>query len=280
MIELKGPFSYSGNKYKIYKSNLKDTMSSFDRVHEPFLGSGACIYNSRKGGTGIDADQNVIALHKAIKRESLHQEMSDAFAKYFPNGRTEEGYYELRKDFNESWTKSGTTDDNAHMLHLLVQLSFNSLLRFSGKGFNVPFGRKEADLERIKNHFDAAKRMELEFIHGKYSDLDLSKVDKERDLIYFDPPYIASKFQYGGWNKEDEIGLLDYIDGLDAKGYKFILSNTFSHRGVTNQDLIDWSRKYTVKPIAKSYNAWAAAVTSVEYEENTKEVLVSNIGTI
>ena len=30
-------------------------------------------------------------------------------------------------------------------------------------------------------------------------------VNKHKDIIYLDPPYIASKFQYGGWDVNDEI---------------------------------------------------------------------------
>lgn len=46
-MEIKGPFSYSGNKYRIYKSHLSEVMYKFENIHEPFLGSGACIYNSK-----------------------------------------------------------------------------------------------------------------------------------------------------------------------------------------------------------------------------------------
>lgn len=275
-MEIKGPFSYSGNKYKIMKSHLAKTIASAQKVHEPFLGSGVCMYNSNSGGIGIDADVNVIALHKSLKSEGLADRIQKCLDEYFPEGRNEEGYLRLRKDFNDDWKNNGTNDDNAHMLHLLIQLGFNSLLRFSRNGYNVPFGRKEADVERIRLHQEITNRINPQFINGKYSDLPLENVDREKDIIYLDPPYLASKFTYGGWNEPDEKELLEWIDGLDEQGYRFILSNTLSHRGVKNQRLTDWCSKYRVKYIDKKYNAWAAAVGSVSYEENTSEVIVSN----
>ena len=275
-MEIKGPFSYSGNKYKIMKAHLYDVISKYDKIHEPFLGSGVCLYNSNKGGIGIDADVNVIALHNSLKLEGLADSVNDCFLEYFPNGRNEEAYLKLRKDFNEDWKNNGTTNENAHMLHLLIQLSFNSLLRFSRNGYNVPFGRKEADIERIRKHQEISKNIDMSFINGTYSDLPLENVNKENDIIYLDPPYLASKFTYGGWNEPDEIKLLDWIDQLNEMGYKFILSNTLSHRGVKNQRLVEWCEKYIVKYIDKKYNAWAAAVGSVSYENETSEVIVSN----
>jgi DNA adenine methylase Dam len=275
-MEIKGPFSYSGNKYKIMKAHLYDIISKYDKIHEPFLGSGVCLYNSNKGGIGIDTDVNVIALHNSLKLDGLADSVNDCFLEYFPNGRNEEAYLKLRKDFNEDWKNNGTTNENAHMLHLLIQLSFNSLLRFSRNGYNVPFGRKEADIERIRKHQKISKNIDMSFINGTYSDLPLENVNKENDIIYLDPPYLASKFTYGGWNEPDEIKLLDWIDQLNEMGYKFILSNTLSHRGVKNQRLVEWCEKYTVKYIDKKYNAWAAAVGSVSYENETSEVIVSN----
>ena len=106
--------------------------------------------------------------------------------------------------------------------------------------------------------------------------MDISLVDKDRHLIYLDPPYLASKFQYGGWNKENELELLSYLDKINNLGYKFILSNTFSHRGKTNEDLIEWSKSYDVNILDMTYNAWTAAVSTVQEAEGTVEVIIKN----
>ena len=276
---IKGPFSYSGNKYRIWNKYLKDVMNRYERIHEPFAGSGVCMYNSNNGGNSIDIDLNVVTLHCALKDPSLVSKIEECYNSYFLNSTdSKKSFLKLRKDFNVLYSINGRTDSsNVHMLYVLVQLSFNSLLRFGPNGYNVPYGEKEFDLDRIKLHVNIVINKDINVKHGTYRDLDLSNIDKENDLIYFDPPYVASKFQYGGWNKSDEIDLLEYIDELNSLGYSFILSNTFSHRGVNNEELIQWSKGYNSKLIKMSYNAWAARVSSVEREENTVEVLITNI---
>lgn len=278
-MDIKGPFSYSGNKFRIWNKHLKEIFKNYKKIHEPFLGSGTCLYNSNNGGIGIDLDENVIELHNSLYDKDLLDKIKNCYEDYFKGVRNKSDYYKLRDDFNKSWIVDKTNSNNVHQLHLLIQLSFNSLMRFSKNGFNAPFGMKSVDFDRIKNHqaivLDPEK--EFTFIKGNYYDLDLSLVDKENDLIYLDPPYIASKFQYGGWEKTDETKLLTYIDELNDLGYKFVLSNTFYHRDIINQELIDWSSKYNIKDIKMSYNSWSAAVKSVENENKTTEVIISNL---
>ena len=78
-IEIKGPFSYSGNKYRIWKSTLSKIMSNYEHIHEPFLGSGACIYNSNKGGIGLDIDNNVVMLHLSLYDTDLLNRIKNAY---------------------------------------------------------------------------------------------------------------------------------------------------------------------------------------------------------
>lgn len=279
---IKGPFSYSGNKYRIWNKYLSPVLKLYNRVHEPFVGSGVCMYNSNNGGNSIDIDPNVVALHNALNDSSLVDKVTECYNSYFKDSSDmKESFLSLRADFNNSYISAGCTNSsNVHMLYVLIQLSFNSLLRFGPNGYNVPYGAKEFDISRIQQHVDIVNNKDINVSLGSYSDLDLSKIDMDSDVIYFDPPYVASKFQYGGWNKADEIGLLNYIDELDSKGYKFILSNTFSHRGVDNNELIEWSKEYNSKLIKMSYNAWAARVSSVKREDNTIEVIVTNIESV
>jgi len=274
---IKGPFSYSGNKTRIYNAYLKPVLRKFNRVHEPFVGSGVCLYNSLNGGMATDLDPAVVALHNALADETLPDKMLSCYNEYFATGHTSENYLALRSVFNKDWKVNGFTSENIHQLYVLSQIAFNSLIRFSGSGFNVPFGEKPLDVERIRLHCKLFKEKDIQVILSHYNTIDLSSVDKLNDIIYLDPPYIASKFQYGGWTKDDELELLDFIRRLGVQGYKFILSNTFSHKGQVNNDLIEWSKNYNAYVIDMSYNAWAARVSSVEREDETIEVLITNL---
>lgn len=273
----KGPFSYSGNKTRIYNAYLKPIMRKYNRIHEPFVGSGVCMYNANNGGMSTDVDPAVVAMHNALLDSELPNRMQACYNKFFATGHTKESYNTLREAFNTDWMLNGITPKNVHQLYVLAQISFNSLIRFSKNGFNVPFGEKPLDIERIKLHVAIYKTKDIQVTLSGYNTIDLNKVDKDRDIIYLDPPYIASKFQYGGWNKKDEKELLDFITKLDQLGYNFILSNTFSHKGEINTALIDWAKDYNAYLIDMSYNAWSARVTSVEREDQTVEVLITNL---
>lgn len=278
MTTSKGLFSYTGNKFRIWSSNLKTILTPFERIHEPFLGSGVCLYNSARGGVGIDASNDVIEMHKCIFNPNFVSNCVDIANEYYPSGETtKDGFMRLRSDFNNTWKVSGTTQDNAPMLHVLVQSSFNSLLRFGPNGFNTPFGYKKLDFDRLADHVTLTETKEFSFFVGNYSSLNLSQIDKENDVIYLDPPYLASKYTYGGWNIENEVQLLEYIDRLDSLGYKFVLSNTFVHNGLTNSELIEWSKKYSVIDVSMRYFAWSAIVASAKTSKATREVIITNL---
>jgi DNA adenine methylase Dam len=272
----KGPFSFSGNKTRIWKSHLCDIMINFDRVHEPFIGSGVCVYNSKSGGECIDKDPNVVMLHNALSIPNFDVKVENTYNNYFKNDQTKEKYDKLREEFNIDYIKNGLNFENVDMLYILIQLSFNSLLRFSRNGFNVPYGEKNFDLDRIKKHMSIFSEKEINVSLGDYYDLDLNKINPEVDLVYLDPPYLASKYLYGGWSKENETELLNWIDYINKNGFKFLLSNTFSHRGIENKELMEWSSNYKVKYIDMTYNAWSSRVESVKKEDKTIEVLISN----
>lgn len=273
---IKGPFSYSGNKYKIFDKHLRQVVSEFDNVIELFAGSAPLVYNSKITGLAVDIEQSVIFLHQTLSDDSIVRKIRETYQEFFPNGRNAEGYYRLREYFNSIFLVEGFTKKISPHFHLLIQLSFNSLLRFGPNGYNVPFGRKNVDFERIEKHSELYRTKKLEFINGSYSNVDITKFDKEKTLLYFDPPYVASKYHYGGWNTENEIELLEYVDTKSTEGWKFILSNTFYHRGQSNDILKSWAEKYNVKFIDKKYNSWAASVQGVQNENDTIEVLISN----
>ena len=278
-MQIRGPFSYSGNKYRIYSKHLKDTFAEFNKIHEPFAGAAVCMYNSQNGGSGIDIDPVVVLLHNALADLDLVPKIEEAYKYYFPNGKTKGGYYKLRKDYNRDWLFNRSNPDTAHLLYLLIQLSFNSLLRFSKTGYNTPYGIKQFNSEKIKVHQKIFLEKDLKFMQGDYENLNIGGIDKEKDVIYFDPPYLASNFKYAGgptWKIDDELKLLNFVDLMDNRGYKFILSNTFIHKGIKNDELIKWSEKYNTQIIDMSYSSWSSMVKSVRTEKDTVEVIIKN----
>lgn len=101
------------------------------------------------------------------------------------------------------------------------------------------------------------------------------------DLVYCDPPYLLTTGPYNDgkrgfkdWSLKEELQLLSLLDDLNSRGIYFALSNVFAHKGLTNDNLIEWSKKYHVNFIDKSY-----ANCSYHFKERdakTVEVLVTN----
>ena len=99
--------------------------------------------------------------------------------------------------------------------------------------------------------------------------------------MYCDPPYLITTGSYNDgkrgfkdWTLKEERELLALLDDLDRQGILFALSNVFRHKGLTNDVLIEWSKKYYVTHIEKSY-------TNCSYHfkdraARTMEVLVTN----
>ena len=68
-----------------------------------------------------------------------------------------------------------------------------------------------------------------------------------------------------------KVGLLDK---LDSQGVKFALSNVLYHKGLSNDILIEWSKKYRVYYLDKTYSN--CNYHFKERNAKTVEVLVTN----
>src|SRR3990167_5381414 len=102
---IKGPFSYSGNKFRIFNKHLKQIFEYYERVHEPFAGSATCLYNAKNGGIGLDINPVIIALHNSLKNKNFIEDINYIYKKYFSNGRDKKSYNNLRFDFNNLFLK-------------------------------------------------------------------------------------------------------------------------------------------------------------------------------
>ena len=102
-------------------------------------------------------------------------------------------------------------------------------------------------------------------------------------MVYCDPPYLITtgayndgKRGFGDWKQEDDDALLKLLDKLNKRGIKikFALSNVFYHKGETNEKLIEWSKKYTVIYLDKTYSN--CSYHFKERDAKTVEVLITN----
>ena len=71
---------------------------------------------------------------------------------------------------------------------------------------------------------------------------------------------------------ETKVG--SFLDKLNQKGVKFALSNVLEHKGLKNENLINWSKKYSITYIDYNYNN--SNYHNKNIDKKTVEVLITN----
>ena len=116
----------------------------------------------------------------------------------------------------------------------LNKTCYNGLYRVNNSGqFNAPFGRyanpKICDEPNLRAVSQYLSSHDVTFFNGDYAAVEAN----EGDFVYFDPPYDPvnptsnfTGYQSGGFGRADQIRLKETCDALNARGVKFLLSNS------------------------------------------------------
>ncbi len=277
----KSPMNYIGNKYRIIEQISRFFPGHIGTFVDLFAG-GLDVAINVKAGHVICNDINffVIDLYREF------QKLSEEEIFTYINGRIQE--YQLSKEnqegflrFREYYNRSGQRPLD---FYILICYSFNYQFRFNNEHqYNSPFGRNRSSFNETmqKNlRYFLGRIREFEFTSEDFRKADLSGL-KAGDFLYADPPYTISTGSYNdgkrgfqGWSGKDDEALFHLLDGLDSRGIRFALSNVSEHKGVRNEALIQWKKKYHTHRITFNYdnsNYHAANRNMV-----TKEILVTN----
>ena len=226
---------------KLYPIELGKTINKYAEI---FIGGGAVlfdilskyrldeVYISDKNleliNTYKSIRDNIDILIKSLKEmEEEYISLDDEYRKIY--------YYEKRQKYNK--LKINIEENNIEKASLFIFLNktcFNGLYRVNKKGeFNVPMGAyknpKICDKKNLKNVSMALKNVKI-----IYADYRESKdfID-EKTFVYIDPPYrplnITSSFTSyteNDFNDKEQIELAEYIDLLNKKGAKIVISNS------------------------------------------------------
>lgn len=313
---LKCPFNYAGNKYKLLP-HLKETFDIFGEInvfYDIFAGGMTVSANvATKKTIATDIIPEIIELNnyllKSKKDELTNKILStiDQFglSKSFINGieyyiknnkkiaktgkinsgldeYNKEGYLKLRKEYNKT--------KNPLLLYILLVFSFNYQMRFnSKKEFNMPVGRGDWNLsmqDKLFSYIEEIQKKDIEFKISSFEAISenfIKKVNKN-DLFYFDPPYLISNAVYNesdGWNVELEKKLLNILELLLKHDKKFVLSNVLTHKGNTNEYLLEFinknKEKINVEKIDEhKYKSFGSMRKINSKENNTQEIIISN----
>lgn len=252
------PLNYQGGKYDLIdfiKSHLPNRkLKSFVDL----FGGG---YNV---GLNIDAEQviyndynqkvkELIEMFRVTETDTLIRYIFQMVKKYGLVPKAKDAYISLRNKYN----KTELTKRDPRMLYLLVLYGFNQQLRFnSSYDCNNPVGPagfNDNILEKITSFCRKIKEQNLIMLSRDF--VNVKEYIDSNTFVYCDPPYLVTLGSYNdgkrgfeGWTSEHELKLYRFLDELDNRGVKFMLSNVLSHRGRENVILQQWleSRDYHV----------------------------------
>lgn len=199
---------------------------------EPFIGGGAVLFHLQPKNAIInDFNEELINVYEVIKNNL--DELIEDLKKH----KNEHDYfYEIRSlDRNDNFKNLSKVERASRVIYL-NKTCYNGLYRVNNAGeFNSPFGRyknpnivNEPTLKAVSKYLNSNNIM---IKNGDYSDV-LKTLDKN-SFVYLDPPYhpISESSNFtgyiqGGWDAFDQIRLREVCDELNAKGIKFLLSNS------------------------------------------------------
>lgn len=276
------PLNYTGGKYKILKYIVPLFPQHIDTFVDLFAGGlNVGINVSAKKILANDQLSYLIDLYKffqATSWEDLRNMIYERIDRFGLSQENKNGYLALRKQYN-------ATRESID-LFLLTCYAFNHQIRFNSKHeFNTPFGQSRsaynASIEtNLAAFIDRLKNRNISLFSGDFLSVDLSSLT-EADFVYCDPPYLITTGSYNDgkrgfkdWTESEENQLLSLLDSLDTRGVKFALSNVLIHKGRANDILIDWSQRYHVTHIKKTYSNCSYHLK--ERASATDEVLVTN----
>ena len=279
---IKSPLNYTGGKYKL----LPQIMSSFPPKCDTFvdLFTGGLNVGINVNAKTIYANDRIpyliemYHLFQNTNTEELIINIKNIIDEYKLSKTNIDGYNHLRDDYNNS--------KNSLKLFVLACYSFNHQIRFNNSfKFNTSFGKERSSYNNnIEKHLrefcEALQRKKIVLTNTDFREFDFS-ILKAKDMVYCDPPYLITTGAYndgrrgfGDWKQEDDDALLKLLDRLNERRIKFALSNVFYHKGETNEKLIEWSKKYTVTYLDKTYSNCNYHIK--ERYAKTVEVLITN----
>ena len=269
MDVIHSPFNYTGSK-----ANLVDQLSKYMPgdcaiCHDIFCGGGGFAINSLDKFSKIytnDIITPLIQFYRWLWRENWETVISTI--RTYPGNipkDNQQAYLDLRSRYNK--------DKQFLDFFMLVCSCTNNMMRFNKKlEFNQTWGKRNFNVNtehRLKAYHDSIFHNDkIEFSNESFEKVEI----RDDSFVYLDPPYLITEAGYNAyWSKDLERKLYDYVDNLNSRGIKFMLSNVLKHKGVLNpyKSRIE---KYRIVELDFSYKK----VSRREQEGETVEIIVLN----
>ena len=288
-------FSYAGNKFKHlanprFVELVYGSLRQKGKVYDLAMGAGSIILNAPNGGVGYEYEPALFHIFNWLKKspiefleavEFINESTFSGFSRQqFREKLHKNAYMELRASENKRYGDEQRKFGFMHcaILTVLIQTSFNSLVRFGPKGYNVPVGLKVFDQNKVDNIADKINSKGIEFKQSSLLDVPFQEISYN-DIIYIDPPYLVTSYKYGGWTVEEEMRMYKMLDRMTNCGKRFVLSNVAQYKGEPNSTLLSYLSKresYIMETVdGIEYNSYVL-VDGVDFKNDTVEVVIRN----
>ena len=226
---------------KLYPVELGKNINKYAEI---FVGGGAVLFDilsKYKLDEVYISDKNLelINTYKSIRDnvDILIKSLKEMEEQYIPldNENRKDYYYKKREEYNSLKINSEVNNiEKAVLFIFLNKTCFNGLYRVNKKGeFNVPMGAykkpKICDEENLKNVSLTLRNVKIVYADYRKSE----KFIDGKTFVYIDPPYrplnITSSFTSyteNNFNDKEQIELAEYINVLNKKGAKIVISNS------------------------------------------------------
>ena len=259
---LKSPLNYIGGKYKL----LPQILPLFPKNISTFvdLFAGGCNVGINVEANQVicnDINSKIIDMYKAFQTlgiQDIINQIESSIDIFALSKENEEGFIRFRDYYNKT--------QNPIDLYTLSCYSFNYQFRFNNNlQYNNPFGRNRSQFsENMRNNLlvflEHIKKRNIVFTSQDFIEINLSDFTYE-DMVYCDPPYLITTGSYNDgnrgfkdWKEKQETDLYNLLDELHRNDVRFALSNVLVHKGVRNEILFEWSKRYVMTVLNFDYS--------------------------
>lgn len=200
---------------------------------EPFVGGGALLFDLQPNTAYVnDINGDLIRVYNVIKSDV--ESLITALHEY----KNEADFFYAVRDWDRDKEKYSSLSDvqKAARILYLNKTCYNGLFRVNNSGeFNSPFGNyrnpnivNAPTLRAVNSYLNTAT------VHLSSTDYaEVLKTLPKGTFVYLDPPYDPvsdtssfTGYSKGGFTRNDQIRLRECCDDLNARGLKFMLSNS------------------------------------------------------
>ncbi|MGH2075164.1 DNA adenine methylase [Aerococcus urinaeequi] len=247
-VRFESPLNYTGSKSKIINEIINNSPTESERIVDAFGGG----FN-----VGINFSNQIVynEINFFVKEliESFQSNDTYDYLKYIQKMTKKFGLERGNKEaynYARSYYNSlPTSKKDPRLLFTIILYGFNQQIRFNNSHeFNNPSGIRwfnDRMLEKMISFSRVIKIKDITFSSRDYS--ELTDCIDSKTFLYLDPPYMLTTGSYNdgkrgfnGWDTSMEKQLFSFLNAMNKKEIKFMLSYVIEHKGEVNGELINW----------------------------------------